>query len=127
LMQQQRAQQFIATLTSMDAASRNPLIRQNEPQQFQPPPTLELLRFLGQGKGDRVTPRDTLLQAQAPTGLLTTMFPFGNLGQDRVTRPSSAGAPTRTPLPIPQPYGKNGEAESFPGKLYRLLAGRSRA
>jgi hypothetical protein len=103
LVQQQRAQQAIAALTSMNAAYRNPLIRQNEPQQFQPPSSLELLQFLGQGKRDRVAPRDTLLQAQAPVGLQAAMLPFGNLGQDRATQPSSSGVPTMTPLPIPQP------------------------
>jgi hypothetical protein len=121
LVHQQRSQQAIAALASMNAASRNPSIYLNEPQ-FQPP-SLELLQFLAQGERDKVVmPSDTLLQAQAHAGLQGNMFSFGNRADDRATQPSSSGAPTMTPIPIPPPYGRNGEAESFPGKLYRLLA-----
>lgn len=126
LMQQRRVQQAIAAITFMNAASHNPSIRLNEPRQFQPPPSLELLQFLTQGKRDRVMTSDTLLQAQAHSrtyaGLQANIFSSGNLAQDRATQPVTSAAPTMTPIAIPQPYGRNGEAESFPGKLYRLLA-----
>jgi hypothetical protein len=122
LVQQQRAEQAIAALASINAASRSPLIHLAEPQQY-PSPSLELLQYLAQGrKRDRVMPSDTLLQAQACAGHQASNFSFGNLAGDRATQPSSSEAPAMTPIPIPPPYGRNGEAESFPGKLYRLLA-----
>jgi hypothetical protein len=99
-VQQQRAQQAITALASMNADSRSLLIRPNEPQQLQPPPSLKLLQFLARGEHDRVTLSDTLLQAQAQAhaGLQSPMFSFGN----RATQPTSSGAPTMTPIPIPQ-------------------------
>jgi hypothetical protein len=86
VLMQQRAQQFIATLTSMDAASQpSPFARMNPA--IPAPPTLELLRFLGQ-EGDRVTPRHSTSPSPHWTPCTT---PFRKPWSDRATRPSMLG------------------------------------
>jgi hypothetical protein len=82
-------------------------------------------------------------QKQAPSGPQATAAGAGSTAQTppsidtgtATTAPTDTSAdqaaliptPANIPIAVPQPFGRDGQAESFPGKLYRLLAEVERA
>jgi hypothetical protein len=121
MMQEQRAQRVLAAATSMNAASHYP-----PTQKAEPPHYLEHLQQLVQLQRDRAIFSDSFLQAQpqGQPGPPPLSLPFASLAQRQslTALPPNSGLPTTVPIPIPLPYGRYGKAESFPGKLYRMLA-----
>jgi hypothetical protein len=67
----------------------------------------------------------TLLGARLPAsaGLqLPGGYSFDNRDHDLPTYTPSSTATTGSAILMPPPFGRNGKSESFPGKLYRLMA-----
>jgi hypothetical protein len=122
-IQTQPAQHIISTAVSMNAASRYPLNVLSE-SSLSHPSYLEHLLHLSQRHRERVTLPNTLLQAheglQAQAGGLIV----GNFGLGLAAFLPPSGLPRVNPIPTPSPrsYDRQWKTESFPVKLYRILA-----
>jgi hypothetical protein len=124
-MQEQRAQQVLADVTAMNAASHCPPNQKAEPPPSQLTSLAHLQRLVQPQRsflqeqlgrhGDGLMPAPDLLQALP--GLLPTSLPFGSLDQGLTTLPPDSGLPTIIQIPAPLPYGRYGKTESFPGLL----------
>jgi hypothetical protein len=114
-----QAHHVLMAAAPMNAPSRNPsnLLARHQASQ---PLSLEHLQLPARRHGDGLMPAQDLLQALP--GLLPATLPFGSLAQGLTTLQPDSGLPTTIPIPVPLPYGRKGKTESFPGKLYRLLA-----
>jgi hypothetical protein len=119
LMNEQRAQQVLAALAaSINTASRYPSNLPAEPPQSRQP-TLEHVQL------------HPYLLAQLQRNASLQSYPvqardssFGSLMQGLAAppSPSAPAATTFAPIPYPPNSGHGNQQESFPAKLYRLLA-----
>jgi hypothetical protein len=106
--QEKRAQQALMAAASMNASSRNhPSSRFGEHQHSQLP-YLEHIQLLAQLQSDTLP--------LARPGLQPVGLPFGGLAPGPTALPPNSVLSTAITMPIPA-----WKAESFPGKLYRML------
>jgi hypothetical protein len=83
--------------------------------------SLEHLQLLSQQQHrHQRTLADTHLPA--PAGLHAGGYSFDNRDHDLPTHTPSSTAATGPAILMPPPFGRHGKSESFPGKLYRLMA-----
>jgi hypothetical protein len=109
-----QAQQAFATSSTLNAAATDEF-----PDR---PLSLEHLQLLSQQqhRQQRTIP-DTHLPAQAGHQQAGG-YSFDNRDRTLSTHTPSSTASTGTGIMMPPPFGRQGKSESFPGKLYRLMA-----
>jgi hypothetical protein len=108
LAQEAQAQQAFAASSTLNAASSNGFLDR--------PLSLEHLQLLSQQQyGHQRTLPDAHIQAQAG-------HQAGGYSFEMPTQTPSSTGSTGTAIMIPPPFGRQGKSESFPGKLYRLMA-----
>jgi hypothetical protein len=102
------------------------LIQQQQQQQQHLPPELQTILNRRQQQQRQAPPGPQAATASSlptRTPLSTgTLAPTGADTADTSADPTQLPTPAATPIAVPQPFGRDGQAESFPGKLYRLLA-----
>jgi hypothetical protein len=113
LAQGAQEHQLIAASSTMNAASSDGF-----PDRLL---SLEHLQLLSQQqhRHQRTLP-DTHLPARA--GLQANGYSFDNRHHALSPHTPSSTASSGTAIMVPPPFGRHGKSESFPGKLYRLMA-----
>jgi hypothetical protein len=114
LTQGAQAQQALAASSTINANARDGSYRLGDPDR---PLSLEHLRLMAQQQRQQ---QQHHRPAQA--GRQAGGYSFDNRDHDLPTHTTSSTASTGREILMPPPFGRHGKSESFPGKLYRLMA-----